>query len=248
MKILCVSDIHINHKSVIDIKLKKIRDLYKSEKPDVIVISGDIMEANIVYKLNPYKILSEITHNKIPIICVLGNHEFVGHTVESVLNKYEKKYNPELYNVHYLDIVGHYDIGDIRFLGNVLWYDGSMKQFSEQNIYDFAGGRWLDIKIKDFNYIKENKACETQIREHINNNKTNVLVTHTLPHEDLNGHEDSILSAFSGMKNMLEYLNVQYSISGHTHKRVVGKTLEDCHCVNVGNDYCGNFEYHILEI
>jgi len=248
MKILCLADLHIRNNTDAKTKIHWAKRLFKSKSPDVVVISGDIFEANMGYKKNPYKLLSEITNNEKPIVCTLGNHEFVDHTVISVLSNYIKKYKPELYNVHYLDVVNHYDIGDIRFLGNVLWYDGSMKVNKNQRITDWGNGCWLDKRIVNFNYLIENRICVNQIKNSISEEKTNVLVTHTLPHSTINAHEESELSAFSGMKNLLKDINVQYSISGHTHRRMCNIQLEDVKIVNVGNDYYPPYQFYLLEI
>ena len=247
MKILITSDLHIMSIKDINLKLSFLERMRELDDPDVIVLAGDIFESNFIYKKNPYKELSKLFPD-IPVICTLGNHEFVDHTVDSVKEKYTKKYDPDTYDVHYLDICGSKVIDDVNFVGNVLWYDGSMKQYKGQNIYDWGNGCWLDKRIVGFDYEMENHNCVTQIKENIKDDLTNVLVTHCLPHKDLNGHIEGELSAFSGMKNLLKDINVEYSICGHTHKKVIGLEREGCYCVNVGNDYYPPFEYFLLEI
>jgi len=248
MKILCLADLHINSRKDCRQKIHWVKGLVTDNNPDVIVIAGDIFESGFYLRYNPYEKLSQITD--VPIICVLGNHEFVDMTVENTLKEYCQLYNPQKYNVHYLDIIGHYDIGNVRFSGNVLWYDGSMKEYDTQDIYEWGNGYWLDKKIIGFDYEIEHNKCIKQIDEHFDENKTNVLITHCVPHKDINGHLPSELNAFSGIKDFFEtrHCNYSYSISGHTHKRVVGLERGGCKCINIGNDYYPPYDYYLLEI
>lgn len=249
MKILCLADIHVRNKNNRKQKFHWIDKKIKETNPDVIVIAGDIFENDQIYNQNPYMLLSDLTDNKIPIVCVFGNHEFVYHTLEQVHNKYKELYEPEKYNVHYLDICGHYDVGDVRFVGNILWYDGSLKCYEDQNLYDWGYGGWLDRLIVDFNIEESHQNCVQQIKKNIDPNKTNILVTHCVPHIDLNGHpRNSVFNAFSGVDNLLKDIDVKYSISGHTHMRIIGLEREGTMCLNVGNDYDPPYEYFLLEV
>lgn len=253
MKVLCLSDLHRweNSKS----QDKKIKRIVRETCPDVIVISGDVHEADT--PVNPYKDLSRLFSDK-PVVFTLGNHEFFNKTPEIVYKKYARQYLPKKYNVHCLDIIGHYDIDDVRFLGNVMWYDGSMSTLPMQNLYSFADGSWADKLIIHFDYINECSKCCEKIESTLKGTPewmTKVMVTHTVPHRDLNGHmskEASPFNAFSGIADYLDRLaekglKVDYSISGHTHWRVVGKTIAGTKCINVGADY-GIVEYHVLEV
>ena len=134
----------------------------------------------------------------------------------------------------------------------MLWYDGSLKCFEDQNLYDWGGGGWLDRRIIDFDYLKEHNKCKKQIDMVLSKTDkdiTKILVTHCVPHIDMNGHaRNSLFNAYSGVENLLENRKIDYSISGHTHYRVMGVTREGCDCINVGNDYYSPHEYHLLEI
>lgn len=247
MKILCLSDLHICNSKDRKKKIRWIKSILNENPVDVIVISGDIFEYHYQYQSNPYQKLSEISDK--PIICTLGNHEFVDNTIEKTLSYYKSKYEPSKYNVHYLDVCGYYDIDKYRFLGNWLCYDGSLRYRPWQDLYEWGNGCWLDKRIIGFDYEKENKRCVQQIEKNICDDRELILVTHCVPHKKMNGHYDeSELNAFSGMYNLLKYYRFKYSISGHTHKKVMGLELEGCNCINIGNDYYPPYEYYIIEL
>jgi len=239
MKIIVFSDLHFSNKFDFDYNKKIIKDLMENDI-ELVVICGDIFESG--YDDNPYHKLNSIFGKNIPVICVLGNHEFFGRTVDETLNFYSEKYNPKKYNVHYLDVIGHYDIGKYRFFGNVLWYDGSMSVVFGQDPNIFYGNNWSwgDRHIKDFSCLNENKKCVKQIMDnHGGDEKINILCTHCCPHEKLNLHMNAnrnYYNIFSGMKDFLIDVRPDYAFCGHTHLRTVGDIIHGCKCVNVGSD------------
>lgn len=254
MKILCLSDLHrYSHKDYQ--KNKWLKDVVINTNPDIIVITGDIYEAS--FQGNPYKGISKIVGD-IPVICTLGNHEFIYRTVDETLNFYKNYYNPNKYNVHYLDIIHKYDFTinnkTVRFVGNVLWYDGTMSTIKNQNVNSFADGRWLDRLIYNFDFISECNKCQKNIIENLSKDKNipNILCTHCVPHYELNGHiqnKNSEFNAYSGIFDFLSKLtNVDYAICGHTHWRIIGKYIENCGCINCGNDYSPPYLHYLLEI
>lgn len=91
--------------------------------------------------MNPHEDLDKL-FGVLLIICTLGNHEVVYIKVDNVLDNDKAQYNPLKYNVHYLDVIGHYDINRVRFFGNAIWYDGTMATIQNQVLVDFADGRW----------------------------------------------------------------------------------------------------------
>lgn len=251
MKILCLSDLHRNYKCDLKHSTKIIREVYKECKPDIVIISGDIhdiMKDDIVF-INPYKDLANLFNNTLTLCC-LGNHEFAHTNIERVHNLYKSLYEPDKYNVHYLDIIGSYKYHNLNFVGNVFWYDGSMKSYADQNVCDISK-KWLDSTIIDFNPIEENKKCIKQILDNKSDLHLNFLITHTVPHISLNIHQTnpSILNAYSGVANFLDYYKFDYSISGHTHRRIIGKIINGCTCINVGNDYIldNDIKYYLME-
>jgi len=79
MKILILSDLHYDYQA------KYVRSFFRESlinainqyEYDLIVISGDILESNVVLsKENPYRIIHELLGNDCPVVCCFGNHEF----------------------------------------------------------------------------------------------------------------------------------------------------------------------------
>ena len=249
MRILCFSDIHATRAQ--PIHTRHYKDIFGEEAPDVVVITGDIFESTVT--CNPHKQLANIFED-VPVICTFGNHEFFFRRVDAIKKLYEGMYNPNKYNVHYLDIVGHYEIDGVNFVGNVLWYDGSMINIPYQDMSTFADGRWADSTIRKFDWKNECEVCVQQIEENIDPTcGMNILCTHTVPHEKLNLHIDkqSPYNAYSGISDLLGRFEgrLDYAICGHTHRRVIGEYIYGIGCVNVGHDYkIFPPMYYVLEI
>lgn len=89
MKITWLTDIHLNFLAIE--KREKLYNEIIEEKPNSILISGDIAEADSISD-----ILIEIENNvKLPVYFVMGNHDYYGSTVASVKTKIH-----ELTNTH----------------------------------------------------------------------------------------------------------------------------------------------------
>jgi Icc-related predicted phosphoesterase len=251
MKILALSDLHLhfwnNSKALNYYKTALHKQILDKNIFDCIVISGDIWEYDIVFTSNnPFKLLRDIFENEnIPIICCLGNHEFAYSSCSKVLNWFNSF--EDRYNIHLLDIENHYLYNNINFVGNVFWYDNTLSNnpFSKP---DKIVSNWLDSTIQDFIPSKENQKCKEQILSNLNLNEevTNILVTHTVPHLKLNwfsiNKPESLYNQYSGCKDFLcELKNTSWSICGHTHKRM-SDTIYNINCINPGNDYFDEYD------
>ena len=265
MKILAFSDLHMHTRDKgFPAKAEYCQSLVKEHKPDVVVIAGDILEGTETG--NPYAILGGI-FGKIPVVCVFGNHELYYRTVKKALRDYrdwmEHSKSEGVDNIHYLDLEGHFDIGKdgktVRFVGNMLGYDGSMKDSANQDMTAWKSLRWLDYLIVDWHkdWLKHCKACQRKIKNSIKTApkaNTIVLVTHMVPHDKLNLHEKpNPYNAYSGVKDFLGKIRqagyrVDYAICGHTHRRNVGATINGTQCINVGDCYEPPFEHFLFEI
>ena len=241
MRVLCLADLHrleLDKLAVLE-QDQWIAGLLREHDPDVVVIAGDVFDETS--RVNLYEELTRLFGDR-PVVCTLGNHEFFGHTVEAMLSRCRRLHDPNRWNVHYLDVVvGSYDFGDIHFLGNVLWYDGSMRTVLSQSMGKFAGGRWRGREIVDLDWTAGCGRCvDAILGNEPCDGKVGVLVTHCVPHVDLNGHMSKVTSefnAYGGVTWLLDKVTAQWAICGQTHLRVVDRTINGIICVNVGNDY-----------
>jgi len=231
-----------------------VKDIIEREKPVCVLIAGDVFENDILF--NPYRELAKL---KVPVICCFGNHEFAYRSVKEVHDLYSKKYKPDKYDVHYLDIVGHREIefnGEkVNIVGNVLWYDGSLKDVPAQK--DEIIPQWLDRTIRDFDFKEENRKCIEQIKMNFIKGEKNILLTHCVPSRLLNLYSlerQSLYNMYSGC-SLLESFREEgkywfdWVICGHTH-RYTTLDYHDQRCVNVGNDYfhrTGEIKYFTIE-
>lgn len=252
MKALILSDLHLyfwHDKRELD-KYKQIMQKITSKKFDCIIITGDIFEYDFVgLSNNPYKLLSEVLNVKCPIICCLGNHEFAYNTITDTLNWFDS-FN-ERYNIHILDIEGHYTYNGFNFVGNVFWYDNSLAS-NIFSIPDKIVSNWLDSTIKDFIPSIENGICKKQIVDNLTLEYPNILLTHTVPHRKLNwfsiNQPNSLYNQYSGNDDFLKELhNVKWCFCGHTHRRM-SDTIYNINCLNIGNDYLRQYNEIIYEI
>lgn len=264
MRVLCFSDLHIpkwedylrmDDRYIDWGGLTKIKPLITQSNPDVVVATGDLVYPTDLP--NYYEILENVFGSDIPVVTTLGNHEFWGRSFEEtiqVLADAGAKHPNS--NIHCLDLCRAYDTPDTVFVGGMLFFDGSMRWLESQQLYPLNG--WNDCYITDL--VDYKKVCDrykSEIKENVSmwsTGKHTILCTHHLPHSALNMHEPSPYSFYSGVDNLLAELSPDttksnVSISGHTHRRCVGKTLEGWLCVNVGksvDDY--DINYFCLEV
>ena len=254
MKLLATADLHIGVENSIILKLFK--DIIDQEKPDVVVIAGDVYDyRNVNPNYELYKLNKDIQ-----FVYCLGNHEFAYRDIDMVHDLY-RFYN-KFSNVHCLDIEDYCDIDNIRFTGNVLWYDGSLSERTDVNKHlTHIDKTWLDCTICDFNPVIENRKCIDKIIKSLENwQGKSVLITHTVPYWKLNlfnyDFPNGIYNIYSGVKDLFhdDNINVDVAICGHTHRSVKLSYEKDnkyIRCYNIGNEYyekSGNIKYEIIEL
>lgn len=248
MRVLALADLHVEFMRS-NYKIEKVKKLVDIVNPDLILVAGDVFEHN--FEGNPYAELAKFGKKT---ICCFGNHEFAYSAPLSVKQRYQDLYEPDKYDVHYLDIVGNVRVNDVNFVGNVLWYDGSFKDIPEQSDTEI-NTHWLDHTIRDFDFKEENRKCVEQIKSNYWNDHKNVLLTHTCPHKKLNLFADegpSWPNMYSGC-DLLEQFHDEgkyyfdWVICGHTHRYCTFE-YHDQFCVNIGNDYKGELRYFCFDI
>ena len=264
MKILILSDLHISTDFTRNLfqvlKYKKLLEKNIKQNYDMVLISGDVFEHRVPKYQNVFQIL-QILFNEKPVVFCLGNHEFADEDYQTVLKTYDIQY--QVFKEKFpnnecicLDISHKYDFGNNRIVGNVFWYDWSLnhcKALMKGQLIE----EWLDASIKNFDPMKQHEICKEQILNNIDSSKNMILLTHTVPHEDLNSFSKdtpySPFNSYSGVKDFLIQLkdkNFKYAICGHTHRREM-KEIYGINCINIGNDYFFNTQkinYFIINI
>ncbi len=250
MKLLILSDLHIPVETAASYfyfeKYKRILEKQITSDYDMVLISGDVFEHQVTYKVNVFNIL-DILFNGKPVVFCLGNHEFAFENYNDVIDMYKREY--EQFKLLYpdkslkcLDISNYYDFGNNRIVGNVFWYDWSLNNCRTLMKGEIIEG-WLDTSIKNFDPLEEHEKCKQKIFKNIDITKNMILLTHTVPHESMNSFSKeqpySPYNSYSGTKDFLKELtgmNFKFSFCGHTHRKE-NHEIYGIKCINVGNDY-----------
>lgn len=246
MKLLVFADLHIRGYG--SLQIKWVKRAVDKHRPDVVLIAGDVCESQSLC-VEPYNPFIELEGLGVPTVFCLGNHEFAYRTTNETIKQYAQ-WQGLAKNVWCLDVCCSVEINGVLFVGNVLWYDGSLGRNWNGKIVQ----SWLDSSILCFDPIMENKICLDAIRQSLtgNEDKTRVLLTHCVPDCLLNWFSfnapDSVYNAYSGIKHLPDDIHVDYAYCGHTH-RPMEATIDECKYVNVGCNLAKkDFRYLVEEI
>ncbi|MDD3586826.1 MAG: metallophosphoesterase [Thermoguttaceae bacterium] len=258
MKILCLSDLHFTTQEVVSaVEYKELKpftsevhEAVSTSGCDLIVVTGDTVPANHVGQLSA--LFRTLFPADVPLVATLGNHEFWGHSFDETLDVLRNQ-TVAAPNVHYLDLEGGFQTGNVNFVGGTLFFDGSMRIRDSQKVSQWNG--WQDWRITDIetNYLEMNRYYVEMIRSSMKPGISTALCTHFVPHINLNGFPPNHFSFYTGMRDLVSALSFDEHfehalICGHTHKRVIGDdVLSGFHCVNVGSDH-GKLETFVLEM
>ena len=257
MKVLCLSDLHLQPGAVSDWLehrcsspfLQEIQATVRDASPDVVVVTGDIVWAHQVHKLS--NILRELIPNGIPVVATLGNHEFWGRTFEETLVELKEQTIADR-DIFYLDLIGAVELGGFSFVGGTLFFDGSMRIREGQRVDEWDV--WQDKRIKEITtrYLEFNAYYVDMIESKMKPGLPTLLCTHHVPHAYLNGNVWSHYNFYEGMRDLVHKLpfDPKYDnclICGHTHRRVIGEVIPGFMCVNVGSDY-DRLATYVLEV
>ena len=202
---------------------------------DILVLAGDI--SSEISLLGNF--LSYYCPNDIPIVYVLGNHEYEGKRLEDVVPKL-KELLLDFPNVHLLQNESVI-IDDIKFIGTTLWsnFEGSgihfkkeVKSWAKSNIVDFSHiyTKNLEKTVHGPNYKTltpdemENQFNEAYkfLEYELKNNPFNgkkFVVTHFAPTKK-SGHpkyKNDLMNAYwvNDLENLMGFSD--YWVHGHTH-------------------------------
>lgn len=220
MKIQLLSDLHMEHHNY---------NLEVSPQADVLVLAGDI--ANFSNFGSYFKLLEAV---EIPIVAVMGNHEFypdyqsqVGlYTMDQVKDLLRDTFKSKP-NFHLLDNET-FTLGDFKFIGSTLWSGLKLREGVETLSTDVLKAK-IGYGINDFHVVKdfsvnkmieENAKCEEFILSQVNSDYRNIVVTHFPPHRTCihpkyAGHV--LNSYFVNDMEDLKFKGIEAWLFGHTH-------------------------------
>jgi predicted phosphodiesterase len=199
-------------------------DFEPTEVPaDVIVLAGDILTE--AYGLG----WARQQFPKLPIIYVLGNHEFYDARYEEVIHVARRE--AARLNIHLLEN-DEVVIDGVRFLGATLWTDFDVEEpkLPRALAFRYANGSMTDFSIIRYRggmlsaqasreiHMNTLQWLEGKLREPFNG-KT-VVVTHHLPHKgSINSqfHGSPLNPAFASDLSEIVRPPVSLWIHGHTH-------------------------------
>ena len=202
---------------------------------DVLVLAGDIATS-------PRHLVEKLRHfvpKELPVICVLGNHEFYDHDWNSAIGEYRNALDHSGIDVHLLENES-IEINGVRFLGTTLWTDffgGKSGEICEEGMADFF------LILKDGEPLKwpDVASRHKESREWLSNELNTpfpgptIVVTHHAP-SVLSQHPrwaGSTISGafFSNLDELIEETGPALWIHGHTHDSCdykIGKTRVIC--------------------
>lgn len=227
MKIQIISDLHQEF-GITEISF---------EKADVVIFAGD---TNLGIKGIQW-ILSKITN--IPVIYILGNHEYYKGSYPKTLNKIIE--SAQATNIHVLENKS-VKLDGITFHGATLWTDfrllgnprinGSICQ-SKMNDYKMIRRDPSYSKLRSIDTFSIHMASRKWLEESIESSNTdkNIVITHHAPSiksVPLKFREDVVSSAYaSDLEEMIFKYQPNYWIHGHIHEPIeyeIGKTKIIC--------------------
>lgn len=243
MKIQYASDIHTEF---------GFRAVRKSDlKGDLLVFSGDI--AGSTTALRDY--LRSLS-GRIPILVILGNHEFYGYEFARGRKQYRHTLSRENDSfIHFLDD-DEVEIGGVRFLGSTLWSDfknGTQGEAAQAG-YDYNGGLLDFQKIKKKgedpilwqDVMERHRESLTWLSDRLSEpfSGPTVVVTHHAPSflsEAPQFTESPISGAFSSdLEELIRRTSPTLWIHGHHHS-------SSDYTIGATRILCNPFGYYGLE-
>lgn len=204
---------------------------------DVVVLAGD---THVGSKGLRWVLDQDI---KVPVIYVLGNHEFYRDKFPGLIDKLKKE--ADCTSVHVLENEV-FEFGGFRFFGCTLWTD--MALLGNQEIAMAAAARGINDyrliqnsktygRLRPIDTVGWHKQSVNKLREFLKESdpERSVVVTHSCPSiksipERFRGH--ALTPAFaSNMENIIHKYQPRLWIHGHTHDSQdyrIGKTRIIC--------------------
>ena len=218
MKIQLISDAHLNMEHEFSVL---------NPEAEVFIMAGDMASSPKAAK----KYLTDLRkQTKIPIIYVLGNHEYYGLNLYTGLDAYRKAVS-KIKGVHLLEKQG-LELEGISFWGTTLWSDLSdplaawavQDGLSDYLFIEREPGTYIRALDTHTEYLLALDWLKTALTENLE--RKNIVITHHAPCWECRNtyfdydHRNRLIT--HGFCNRLDTLMHVYNIShwlyGHTHK------------------------------
>lgn len=253
MRIWTFSDLHLKGAFVnIERVLGPIPDA------DICIVSGDLMEGDPVEAV---AWLEDYVAPVMPVLYVLGNHEFYTHerTMETNRGLAQRAAWRTSDRVRVLDDMG-ITIDGVRFLGSTLWYDLELNGSDPENMARAWDGASM-LNDSRFLYVGAQRWSPTLARQqHLKSRAwleaeleasdlPTVVVTHHAPHPESIAPEYELDLSTAGFVSDLTAVIERYQpmlwLHGHTHTSFaydVGSTRVVCNPHGYGSENHRRFD------
>ena len=228
MKLQYVSDIHLEHRSLIP-RIEPVSD------QAYLALCGDIGNP---FLANYEEFLSIHSQLYKRILVIAGNHEYFHHTIPETHNQIHtliKKYE----NVTYLNQESII-IGRTKFLGCTLWSDTSIIRDEAQSFMNDYKKIFLqkDQLLKPAHTTELHHQMKEWLRQELNHNGDIIILTHHPATFGMLPMLDKYSPCYGSESDELIRKPVKYWISGHTHACLT-YMVDDVTCVSNCMGYPG---------
>ncbi len=240
--------------------LSALRGLMPAGIPDadVAVIAGDLIEGD---PADAVSLLDDLIAPLMPVVFVLGNHEFYNHGCTMVVNRGRAARAAERTDgrVHVLDD-GVVDIGGLRFIWSTLWTDleimgsdpASMAYASravaeslDRQIVHDGDEPWTPSLARQ-QHLQSRAWLDEELGK---SNLPTIVVTHHAPHRgsiaDRFARDWATAGYASDLSELIERHRPPLWIHGHMHESfdyVVGETRIVCNPKGYGRENAAGFD------
>lgn len=217
MKIQLAGDLHISKKGL---------HLEINPEADVLVLTGDLITVANSKKIKA--LFNSIrTRTEIPVLYVLGNHDYYNRTVEEAPNKY-RKLSDRFDNIFLLDRDTK-KIGDITFVGCTLWsklstWEDMISAVQGLNDFEYIKTHQRLITPDDYNNLHQKDLNWLMDILHLDqvSPQKKVIITHHAPswrcvHESFRGSRLNPCFV-SDLDRVIEEYSPELWLHGHTHQ------------------------------
>lgn len=235
MRLHVMSDLHFEHRSkeAIDIFFETLRAKVSLDKPEVLVLAGDITNFSKGYKDRAVSQLKELARIYPAVVYITGNHEYYDTSfdkVNAILD--EMRLIP---NIHILDCDTTATVAGQVFRGDTMWFDYPPHHLNPDSFSDFRLIEGLATKV-----YKRNEAFVKDVIPNIQ--PSDIVVTHHMPFEGsiserFKGSMYNYFFKFECSAMMSDANSPKLWIHGHTHDPQDYKTL------NGTRVYCNPLAY-----